>query len=102
MQSQNLCNNELAVRQFPQALLEEKNQEIDHLNEYIMRLQHKLENGMDEKVMEKQSEIEELKLLNEHLHCDQERLRRDKAEEVEQLHGIIEKLQKEVPHIRST
>ena len=45
---------------------------------------------------DQKSEIEELKSLVEHLRGDQERLRKDKDEEVEQLHGIIEKLQKEL------
>ncbi|XP_075611932.1 pericentrin isoform X12 [Balearica regulorum gibbericeps] len=82
---------------FPQALLKEKNQEIDHLNEQVKRLQHKLENTLENKVVEEQkSEIEELRSLVEHLRGDQERLRRDKDEEVEQLHGVIEKLQKEL------
>ncbi|XP_054685656.1 pericentrin isoform X5 [Grus americana] len=82
---------------FPQALLKEKNQEIDHLNEQVKTLQHKLENTLENKVVEEQkSEIEELRSLVEHLRGDQERLHRDKDEEVEQLHGVIEKLQKEL------
>uniref|UniRef100_A0A8C4WC90 Pericentrin n=1 Tax=Gopherus evgoodei TaxID=1825980 RepID=A0A8C4WC90_9SAUR len=97
MQSQNVGNSESAVLQFPQALLEEKNQEIDHLNEQIERLQRELEGATDNKVVENgKSEIDELRLLVEHLRGDQERLHRDKAEEVEQLHGVIEKLQKEL------
>ncbi|XP_077686664.1 pericentrin isoform X3 [Eretmochelys imbricata] len=97
MQSQKVGNSESAVLQFPQALLEEKNQEIDHLNEQIERLQHELDGATDDKVMEHgKSEIDELRLLVEHLRGDQERLHRDKAEEVEQLHGVIEKLQKEL------
>lgn len=47
-------------------------------------------------VQDQKSEIEELKSLVEHLRGDQERLRKDKDEEVEQLHGVIEKLQKEL------
>lgn len=47
---------------------------------------------------DQKSEIEELRSLVEHLHSDQERLRKDKDEEVEQLHGVIEKLQKELAH----
>ncbi|CAM4634925.1 unnamed protein product [Caretta caretta] len=97
MQSQKVGNSESAVLQFPQALLEEKNQEIDHLNEQIERLQRELDGATDNKVMENgKSEIDELRLLVEHLRGDQERLHRDKAEEVEQLHGVIEKLQKEL------
>lgn len=45
---------------------------------------------------DQKSEIEELRSLVEHLRGDQERLRKDKDEEVEQLHGVIEKLQKEL------
>ncbi|XP_065418318.1 pericentrin isoform X4 [Chrysemys picta bellii] len=103
MQSQNVGNSESAVLQFPQALLEEKNQEIDHLNEQIERLQRELDGATDNKscsfsqvVENGKSEIDELRLLVEHLRGDQERLHRDKAEEVEQLHGVIEKLQKEL------
>lgn len=34
----------------PSALLQEKNQEIDHLNNEIQRLEHELENTKDNKV----------------------------------------------------
>ncbi|XP_027559007.1 pericentrin isoform X3 [Neopelma chrysocephalum] len=96
-QSQDLGINDSSALSFPQALLEEKNQEIDHLNEQMKRLQLELQNALENKVVEDQkSEIEELKSLVEHLHVDQERLRKDKDEEVEQLHGVIEKLQKEL------
>ncbi|KAM6268405.1 pericentrin isoform 3-T3 [Porphyrio hochstetteri] len=85
---------------FPQALLKEKNQEIDHLTEQVKRLQHKLQHPLENKVVEDQnSEMEELRSLVEHLRGDQERLRRDKDDEVEQLHGVIEKLQKELSQL---
>ncbi|MBN3318927.1 AKAP9 protein, partial [Atractosteus spatula] len=85
---------------FPQALLEEKNQEIDHLNEQIMRLQQDMDNIKDNKVLEeKQAEVEELRSQVEHLRVDQERMRRDKEEEVEQLHEVIEKLQEELAQL---
>lgn len=45
---------------------------------------------------DQKSEIEELRSLVEHLRSDQERLHKDKDEEVEQLHGVIEKLQREL------
>uniref|UniRef100_A0A674IY59 Pericentrin n=1 Tax=Terrapene triunguis TaxID=2587831 RepID=A0A674IY59_9SAUR len=51
MQSQNVGNSESAVLQFPQALLEEKNQEIDHLNEQIERLQRELDGVTDNKIL---------------------------------------------------
>ncbi|XP_075567309.1 pericentrin [Pelecanus crispus] len=96
-QNQNLGISDSSALPFPQALLKEKNQEIDHLNEQMKRLQHELENTLENKVVEDQkSEIEELRSLVEHLRGDQERLRKDKDEEVEQLHGVIEKLQKEL------
>ncbi|XP_068877985.1 pericentrin isoform X7 [Aphelocoma coerulescens] len=96
-QSQDLGISDSSALSFPQALLEEKNQEIDHLNEQMKRLQHELQNALENKVAEDQKpEIEELRSLVEHLRVDQERLRKDKDEEVEQLHGVIEKLQKEL------
>ncbi|XP_068052519.1 pericentrin isoform X3 [Anomalospiza imberbis] len=95
--SQDLGISDCSALSFPQALLEEKNQEIDHLNEQMKRLQHELQNALESKVAEDQKpEIEELRSLVEHLRLDQERLRKDKDEEVEQLHGVIEKLQKEL------
>ncbi|KAL9847870.1 pericentrin isoform 3-T3 [Geothlypis trichas] len=96
-QSQDLGIGDSTALSFPQALLEEKNQEIDHLNEQMKRLEHELQNALENKVAEDQkAEIEELSSLVEHLRLDQERLRKDKDEEVEQLHGVIEKLQKEL------
>lgn len=41
-------------------------------------------------------EIEDLKSVIEHLRGDKERLLKDKTEEISQLHGVIEKLQKEI------
>ncbi|XP_073489796.1 pericentrin isoform X2 [Aquarana catesbeiana] len=70
-----------------QALLQEKNQEIDHLNEQLLRLQ------------EETSEVEELRSLVEHLRSDQERLQKSKEEEMEQLHEVIEKLQQELEQL---
>uniref|UniRef100_A0A8C5ILP9 Pericentrin n=2 Tax=Passeriformes TaxID=9126 RepID=A0A8C5ILP9_JUNHY len=96
-QSQDLGISDSSALSFPQALLEEKNQEIDHLNEQIKRLEHELQNALENKVAEDQkAEMEELRSLVEHLRLDQERLHKDKEEEVEQLHGVIEKLQKEL------
>ncbi|XP_044531636.1 pericentrin [Gracilinanus agilis] len=51
----------------------------------------------DLKVMEdKSAEIEELKAIVDNLCENHERFRADKAEEIEQLHEVIEKLQKEL------
>ncbi|XP_016155235.1 PREDICTED: pericentrin [Ficedula albicollis] len=96
-QSHDLGISDSSALSLPQALLEEKNQEIDHLNDQIKRLQHELQNALENKVAEDQNpEIEELRSVVEHLRLDQERLRKDRDEEVEQLHGVIEKLQKEL------
>ncbi|XP_040461098.1 pericentrin isoform X15 [Falco naumanni] len=96
-QNQDLSISDPSALSFPQALLKEKNQEIDHLNEQMKRLQQELENIQENKIVEDQkSEIEELRSLVEHLRGDQERLHKDRDEEVEQLHGVIEKLQKEL------
>ncbi|MBN3295186.1 PCNT protein, partial [Amia calva] len=99
-QGVDLQDDEASMLLFPQALLEEKNQEIDHLNEQIMRLQQEVDNSQDNKVLEeKQAEIEELKSQIEHLQGDQERMRHDKEQEVEQLHEVIEKLQEELAQL---
>ncbi|XP_019472363.1 pericentrin isoform X8 [Meleagris gallopavo] len=96
-QNQDLDVSDSSALSFPQALLKEKNQEIDHLNEQLRRLKYELVNTLENKVVEDQkSEIEELRSIIEHLRGDQERLSKDKDEEVEQLHGVIEKLQKEL------
>uniref|UniRef100_UPI00398E54C7 pericentrin isoform X2 n=1 Tax=Pristiophorus japonicus TaxID=55135 RepID=UPI00398E54C7 len=81
----------------PQALLQEKNQEIDELKEHIFKLQQELENTLDNKTFEeKNSEIAELKSQIERLTVDQDRLRQAKEEEVEHLIEVIEKLQQEL------
>ncbi|XP_061204108.1 pericentrin isoform X2 [Neopsephotus bourkii] len=101
-QNRDLGISESSTLSFPQALLKEKNQEIDHLNEQMRRLQHELERTLEDKVKvveDQKGEIEELRSLVEHLRSDQERLHKDKEEEVEQLHGVIEKLQKELAQL---
>jgi len=46
-QNQDLGVSDSSVLSFPQALLKEKNEEIDHLNEQMKRLQHELENSLN-------------------------------------------------------
>ncbi|XP_048390186.2 pericentrin isoform X3 [Stegostoma tigrinum] len=83
--------------QLPQALLQEKNQEIDELKEQILKLQQDLENALDCKTFEaKNCEIEELKIQIEQLTIEQDRLRQSKEEEIEHLIEVIEKLQEEL------
>ncbi|XP_051752168.1 pericentrin [Ctenopharyngodon idella] len=89
-----------SILQLPSALLEEKNLEIDHLNQQILQLQQELDMTNDNKTLEeKQAEIEELRSLIERLRCDQERLRQAKEEETEQLHEVINKLQEELSQL---
>ncbi|XP_032880112.1 pericentrin isoform X5 [Amblyraja radiata] len=90
-------NGKASGLQLPQALLMEKNQEIDELKEQIFKLQKEMENTLDNKAFEeKNDEIEELKTQIEQLTVDQERLRQAKEEEIEHLIEVIEKLQQEL------
>ncbi|XP_052414451.1 pericentrin isoform X6 [Carassius gibelio] len=89
-----------SILPLPSALLEEKNLEIDHLNQQILQLQQDLDMTSDNKTLEeKQAEIEELRSLVERLRCDQQRLRQAKEEETEQLHEVINKLQEELSQL---
>ncbi|KAM4626955.1 pericentrin [Discoglossus pictus] len=83
---------DVSSRQLSQALLQEKNQEIDHLNEQLVRLE-------TEVAASQSTELEDLQSLVEHLRSDHERLQKDKEEEVERLHEVIEKLQNELEQL---
>ncbi|XP_068825668.1 pericentrin [Capricornis sumatraensis] len=83
-----------------------KNEEILHLNwklglqdnstaASIKELQE--ENAHLKVVCSRSSEVEELKSIIETLRENQARLQKDNAEEIEQLHEVIEKLQRELP-----
>ncbi|XP_074517499.1 pericentrin isoform X3 [Sebastes fasciatus] len=76
------------------ALLQEKNQEIDHLNTEIQRLEQELENTRDIKALE--AELEDLRSQVEHLQSEIMRVRQDKQEEEERLHEVISTLQAEL------
>ncbi|XP_051854311.1 pericentrin-like isoform X3 [Antechinus flavipes] len=79
------------------AFLQNREQEIVSLNEQIKGRQHEVEHTVELKVMDdRSSEIEELKAVIENLRENQERLRKEKLEEAEQLHEVIEKLQQEL------
>ncbi|KAK2826430.1 hypothetical protein Q5P01_020644 [Channa striata] len=78
----------------PSALLQEKNQEIDHLNSEIQRLEQELENAKDKKALE--AELEDLRSQVEHLQSEITRVRQDKEEEEERLHEVISTLQAEL------
>ncbi|NWR49473.1 AKAP9 protein, partial [Regulus satrapa] len=78
-------------------IMQEKDQEIYHLNEQIAKLQQQLEVTTDNKVIEEQNEhIRELEAQVECLKSDQERVKKKNDEEVEQLHDVIDKLQQEL------
>ncbi|XP_026874492.2 LOW QUALITY PROTEIN: pericentrin [Electrophorus electricus] len=94
------AQGERSLLQLPVALLEEKNLEIDHLNQQIVHLQQELDTTKDNKIVEEtQVEIEELRAEVERLRGDQERLRQAKEEEAEQLHEVIHKLQEELQQL---
>uniref|UniRef100_A0A8I5N1N1 Pericentrin n=1 Tax=Papio anubis TaxID=9555 RepID=A0A8I5N1N1_PAPAN len=85
--------------------LESKNEEILHLNlkldlqnsQTAVRLGELQEESVSSKVVyTRSSEIEELKATIENLRENQKRLQKEKAEEIEQLHEVIEKLQHEL------
>ncbi|XP_028941003.1 A-kinase anchor protein 9, partial [Antrostomus carolinensis] len=76
-------------------IMQEKEQEIDHLHEQIVKLQQQLEVTTDNKVIEEQNEhIQELQAQVEYLKSDQERVKKKNDEEVEQLNDVIDKLKK--------
>uniref|UniRef100_A0ABK0KZD6 Pericentrin n=1 Tax=Rattus norvegicus TaxID=10116 RepID=A0ABK0KZD6_RAT len=101
--------NELVIKKDladQQLLIQEE--EIKHLeetNENIQRQMAQLQEELEkqrrsteelEVVNSRNSEIEELKAIIEHLQENQEQLQKAKAEEIEQLHEVIEKLQSEL------
>ncbi|XP_035175113.1 A-kinase anchor protein 9 isoform X5 [Oxyura jamaicensis] len=81
-------------------IMQEKEQEIDHLHEQIAKLQQQLEGTTDNKVLEEQNEhIRELEAQVECLRSDQERVKKKNDEEIEQLNDVIDKLQQELANI---
>ncbi|XP_075778505.1 A-kinase anchor protein 9 isoform X3 [Pelodiscus sinensis] len=81
-------------------IMQEKEQEIDHLNEQITTMQQQLESTTDNKVIEEKNEhIRELEAQVECLKSDQERVKKNHEEEIEQLNEVIEKLQQELANI---
>uniref|UniRef100_A0A3B3YRD9 Pericentrin/AKAP-450 centrosomal targeting domain-containing protein n=1 Tax=Poecilia mexicana TaxID=48701 RepID=A0A3B3YRD9_9TELE len=78
----------------PAALLQEKNQEIDHLNCEIQKLEQELESARDDRVLE--VELEDLRSQVEHLQSEITRVRQEKQEEEERLHEVISTLQAEL------
>uniref|UniRef100_A0A7N5JSE7 A-kinase anchoring protein 9 n=1 Tax=Ailuropoda melanoleuca TaxID=9646 RepID=A0A7N5JSE7_AILME len=81
-------------------IMQEKEIEIDRLNEQITKLQHQHEITTDNKVIEEKNElIRDLETQIECLMSDQERVKKNREEEIEQLNEVIEKLQQELANI---
>ncbi|XP_057586288.1 A-kinase anchor protein 9 isoform X5 [Hippopotamus amphibius kiboko] len=81
-------------------IMQEKEVEIDRLNEQIAKLQHQLKITIDNKVIEEKNElIRDLETQIECLMSDQERAKKNREEEIEQLNEVIEKLQQELANI---
>ncbi|KAM4725778.1 A-kinase anchor protein 9 isoform 3-T3 [Anableps anableps] len=80
-------------------VMEEKDREIAVLNEQISKLQH-METASDNKEIDAKEElIKELESQVECLRSEQDRLKKDKEEELDQLNAVIEKLQQELANI---
>ncbi|XP_066095672.1 A-kinase anchor protein 9 isoform X3 [Saccopteryx bilineata] len=78
-------------------IMQEKEAEIDRLNEQITKLQHQLKITTDNKVIEEKNElIRDLETQIECLMSDQEHLKKNREEEIEQLNEVIGKLQQEL------
>ncbi|XP_008820755.1 A-kinase anchor protein 9 isoform X3 [Nannospalax galili] len=81
-------------------IIQEKEIEINQLNEQLIKLQQQLKLTTDNKVIEEKNElIRDLETQIECLMSDQERVRRSREEETEQLNEVIEKLQQELANI---
>ncbi|XP_071071274.1 A-kinase anchor protein 9 isoform X7 [Dasypus novemcinctus] len=81
-------------------IMQEKEIEIDQLNEQVTKLQQQLKITTDNKVVEEKNElIRDLETQIEYLMSDQERVKKNKEEEIEQLNEVIEKLQQELANI---
>ncbi|XP_056154299.1 A-kinase anchor protein 9 [Lampris incognitus] len=77
-------------------VMEEKDREIELLNENITKLQH-METATDNKEMDQRDElIRELESQVECLRSEQERLKRKNEEELDQLNAVIDTLQQEL------
>ncbi|KAA0709890.1 A-kinase anchor protein 9 [Triplophysa tibetana] len=101
-----IMNLEEQLEQFREELenkseevLEEKDGQIAVLNAQISKLQHTGTDTHNEAVQEKNDVIRELESQLEHLGSEQERLKRNNEEEMDQLNAVIEKLQQELLNI---
>ncbi|XP_043993561.1 A-kinase anchor protein 9 isoform X3 [Gambusia affinis] len=89
----------LEVRDSMLQVMEERDREIALLNEQISKHQH-MEAAFDNKEMDAKDElIKELEFQVEYLRSEQDRLKTDREEEMDQLNAVIEKLQQELANI---
>ncbi|XP_068567205.1 A-kinase anchor protein 9 isoform X2 [Cebidichthys violaceus] len=80
-------------------VMEEKDREIALLNEQITKLQH-MGTASDNKEMDDRAElIKDFESQVECLRSEQERLKRNNEEELDQLNAVIDKLQQELANI---
>uniref|UniRef100_UPI0037E8D6CB A-kinase anchor protein 9 isoform X2 n=1 Tax=Semicossyphus pulcher TaxID=241346 RepID=UPI0037E8D6CB len=80
-------------------VMEEKDREIALLNEQISKVQH-METASDNKEIDQRDElIKDLESQVECLRSEQERLKRNNEEELDQLNAVIDKLQQELANI---
>ncbi|KAK1880793.1 A-kinase anchor protein 9 [Dissostichus eleginoides] len=89
----------LETRESMLQVMEEKDREIALLNEQITKLQH-METASDNKEMDQRDEL--IKDQESQVQClqgEQERLKRNNEEEIEQLNAVIDRLQQELANI---
>ncbi|XP_010789773.1 A-kinase anchor protein 9 isoform X3 [Notothenia coriiceps] len=89
----------LETRESMLQVMEEKDREIALLNEQITKLQH-MEAASDNKEMDQRDEL--IKDQESQVQClqgEQERLKRNNEEEIEQLNAVIDRLQQELTNI---
>ncbi|XP_075995305.1 A-kinase anchor protein 9 [Genypterus blacodes] len=80
-------------------VMEEKDRQIALLNEQISKLQH-TETASDNKEIDERDEvIKELESRVECMRSEQERLKRNNEEEIDQLNSVVDRLQEELTNI---
>ncbi|XP_073787372.1 A-kinase anchor protein 9 isoform X7 [Danio rerio] len=104
-----IVNLEEQLEQFREEL-ENKSEEVNQLNmqlqiqsKEISRYQQELQthNTLTQAVEQKDEALGEMEALVECLKSEQQRLKKDNEDEVEQLNAVIEKLQQELSHIEA-
>uniref|UniRef100_S4RT64 Pericentrin/AKAP-450 centrosomal targeting domain-containing protein n=1 Tax=Petromyzon marinus TaxID=7757 RepID=S4RT64_PETMA len=91
---------EQVLLSLPDALLQEKNAEIDQLTLQVQQLTHALQAAPPSQAL--QDENEELRAEVRCLRSDVDRLRRQHEEELERTHEVIARMQRELPHAEAT